>query len=282
MRIKKIGNGFIAQHLKYDLIEERLIPDSQQIKRILETYRPNVIINCIGFCGGSVGNIDGCEIEKEKTINSNLIIPTLLANECAKLNIKLIHIGSGCINYGESPNLLVSLNGPKDAGWKETDTPKLQNASFYSKIKYACDLAIGSLSNVCIARIRMPISHIHNPRNLITKLLKYEKVLDAPNSMTFLDDLVKVIDWMIINNKQGIYNVVNPEPLTHINILEEYKKYNKNHKYQPINEEELKQLTIAPRSNCLLNTNKLLNEGFAMTPSFEALERCMKKYTEGT
>lgn len=277
MRIHKIGNGFISSHLKYQAIPERLQPDAKQIRSVLEEYKPNVLVNCIGFAGGR--NIDGCEVDKEKTTNSNLIIPTILANECAKLGIKMIHIGSGCINYGESPNLKVSLNtGPQDTGWKETDNAKLNNSSFYSKVKYACDLAIGSMSNVCIARIRMPISDKHNARNIITKLLAFEKVLDSPNSMTFLDDLVKVIDWMIINNKTGIYNVANPQPLTHIDILEEYRKYKPEHTYEKINEEQLKELTIAPRSNCLLNTDKLKNEGFEMTPSFLALEKCMKKY----
>ena len=36
---------------------------------------------------------------------------------------------------------------------------------------------------------------------------------------------------LIENNKTGIYNATNPEPLTHIQILEEYKKYNKDHKF---------------------------------------------------
>jgi UDP-glucose 4,6-dehydratase len=281
MKISILGkNSFIASHLNYEIIPERLLADQKQILSILEAYKPDVVINCMGYCG--VKNIDDCETNKERTLESNLTIPTILATECAKLNIKMIHIGSGCIYYGESPNLKVSLAGPRDNGWKENSDPKLGNASFYSKVKYACDLAIGSLPNVCALRIRMPISYKNAPRNLINKLLKYENILETENSVTFIKDLVNVIGWVIENNKTGIYHVTNPTPLTHIQILEEYRKYYPEHKYNKINEEQLQEFITAPRSNCFLNTDKLTSEGFTMTPSLQALEECMASYVQGT
>lgn len=277
MKVVVVGNGFIASHLKYEIVPERLHPNDWQIKNLLNDYKPDVVINCMGYCG--VKNIDDCELNKERTLESNLVLPTMLATECAKLKIKMIHIGSGCIYYGESPNLSVSLAGPKDIGWKENDNPKLQNSSFYSKIKYACDLALASLSNICILRIRMPISNKNSPRNLINKLLKYENVLESPNSVTFISDLAKVIDWVIANDKTGVYHVTNPTALTHVQLLEEYRKYHPEHTYNIINEVQLQQFITAPRSNCFLNTDKLTNEGFVMTPTLQGLEECMKSYT---
>lgn len=279
MKILVFGNGFIASHLNYKIIKDRILPNTQYIKELLSYHKPNIIINCIGYTGGH--NIDGCEINKERTLESNLTIPTILATECNKLGIKMIHIGSGCIFYGESPNLKVSLQGPEDTGWKESDNPKLEKASFYSKIKYAADLSIGNLPNTCILRIRMPISTKNSPRNLINKMLKYSSVLEAPNSVTFIDDLVKVIDWVIDNNKTGIYHVTNPTPMTHVQLLEEYRKYKPEHKYNIINEQELGQFILAPRSNCFLNTDKLTSEGFIMTPTLEALTSCMFQYIQG-
>lgn len=38
----------------------------------------------------------------------------------------------------------------------------------------------------------MPISDDLNPRNFITKILHYEKVVNIPNSMTVLTDLLPV------------------------------------------------------------------------------------------
>jgi len=291
MKVLVIGRGFIASHINYGtvseysnlytLAEEYLSSDEMEIRNLLLKYEPDVVVNCMGYCG--IKNIDDCETNKDKTLTSNLIIPTILANECHKLGIQFIHVGSGCIFYGISPNAKMGLIGPKiDFGWKETDTPKnLDKASFYSRIKYACDLAIGNLPNTCILRIRMPISDRNNPRNLINKLLKYENVLEMPNSVTFLDDLVKVIDWAIHNNKTGIYHVTNPTPLTHIQLLEEYRKYHPEHSYHKINEQELQKFITAPRSNCLLDNSKLTSEGFVMTPTIEALEKCIESYCRG-
>lgn len=270
-------NGLIASHLPYPIMNDRLRDDGKQIRAILEREKPDAVVNGIAYCGGK--NIDGCEDDKPRTLLSNLVIPTILGAECAALGIKFVHIGSGCINYGESPNLKVSLeNGPEDLGWRETDDPKLQYASFYSKIKYAADLALKDLETSCILRIRMPITSRKTSRNLITKLLSFQKVLDHPNSVTFLSDLVRLVDWVIRNDKTGVYHATNPEPLTHPQILNEYRKYHPEHSFETINEEELKQYTSAPRSNCLINTDKLTSEGFEMSPTIPMLEKTMKEF----
>ena len=60
--------------------------------------------------------------------------------------VYFLHIGSGCIYYGDSPD---------PAGWKEDD---FENPiPVYSRAKYAADLVLSTLPNVGIARIRLPI-----------------------------------------------------------------------------------------------------------------------------
>lgn len=275
--IKIIGAGFIASHLSYELIKERLEPNTNQIKSVLEKYKPDTIINCIGFCGQP--NIDQCEIEKNKTIEANTTIPIILATECEKLGIKLIHISSGCIFQGTSPHKKVIKNKKIeeiDGGWEETDFA--QPPSFYSHTKYAADLVIGNLPNTTCLRIRMPISNRNNPRNFINKIINYPKIINVPNSMTFVEDLVKCIDFFIDNDKNGIYNVVNPQPLTAVQIVLEYSKYKPQHTFSVLTEKQLNKLTIAKRSNCILSADKLLKEGFVMSPSIEMLQKTMKEF----
>src|SRR5258706_12413698 len=101
-----IGNGFVSQHLPYPKITTRLRPDNDLIRNMLAQYKPTCLINTIGYCG--VRNIDDCEVDKEKTLTSNTIIPIMIANECEKQGIHFIHIGSGCCYYGRSPNLKTS------------------------------------------------------------------------------------------------------------------------------------------------------------------------------
>jgi len=273
MKVYTLGNGFVSAHFPYENLTKnfRVENDSKFLDKMIEEHKPDVLINCIGKTGSP--NVDWCESNKEITASTNVALPILLAEACKKKDVQLVHIGSGCIFFGPSPHL--DLSG-KDMGWREDDfaNPK----SFYSKTKYAADLALSNFSNVAILRIRMPLSPKNLPRNLINKLTKYTEVIDIPNSVTFIDDLVKCVDWTIKNTKTGVYHVTNPEPLSAARVMKEYQKYDANHKFNIISESRLDELTIAKRSNCILSTQKLNAEGFYLPSSEEALFNCMQQY----
>lgn len=280
------GNGFIGGHLKYEKIQERATTNANDIKAILKAYGTTTLINCIGYCGEK--NIDDCETNKEKTIITNAIIPSIIATECEKLNIHLINISSGCIFDGNSPNNRIKYETwygknkgypiYEDTGWTELDTS--HPVSFYSETKVACDYLIGKLPNVFTMRIRMPISNKNSQRNFINKVLGYNKIIDIPNSVSFVSDIVRCVDWAIENKKTGIYNVVNDGTLSAANVVREYQKYVPDHKFDIINEEQLGQITKAKRSNCILDGGKLKNEGFEMGNSRLRLVDCMREYVE--
>lgn len=267
-----IGAGFVSEHLPYEKINQR-ITSSEDVYNVISTYQPDVIVNCIGKTGRP--NVDWCETNKEETALANTAVPIMLAEGCKRAGIHLIQIGSGCIFFGPSP-YKGETSGAKDPGWREDDFAR--PLSFYSKSKYACDLMLGTMPNVTTLRIRMPISTQNTQRNLINKLRGYKQVIDIPNSVTFMDDLVRCIDWAAKNDKMGIYHVTNPQPLTAAHIMQEYQKYVPEHSFEIIDEKELDQLTTAKRSNCIINSDKLKTAGFTMTPSVEALERCMGEY----
>lgn len=273
MKIMSLGGGFVADHLPYEKITDRISLSSGYIATILENHKPDVIVNCIGKTGRP--NVDWCESNKEITASTNTALPILLAAECAKQNIHLIQIGSGCIYFGPS-KYKGEMSGAPDPGWREEDfaNPK----SFYSKTKYACDLMIGSMDHVTTLRIRMPISNRNTERNLINKLRGYKQVIDIPNSVTFMDDLARCVDWAAQGRKTGIFHVTNPQPLTAARIMREYQKYVPDHQFEIITEDQLDKLTTAKRSNCILSTEKLNAAGFKMSETEEALARCMADY----
>jgi 3,5-epimerase/4-reductase len=295
MNVFTIGGGFVSDHLNYPKIKDRVELSEKLINNLIDNYKPDVLINCIGRTGSP--NVDWCEANKEIVASTNTALPIMLAEACAKRSIHLIQIGSGCIYFGESPNVFyhhpyMAMTAPKnqegldfynsikstkiDTGWKEADfaNPK----SFYSKSKYACDLMIGSMSHVTTLRIRMPISTKDSPRNLINKLKGYKQVIDIPNSVTFMDDLVGCVDWAVKNSQTGIFHVTNKDPVTAAQVMKEYQKYVPEHKFEVITEQQLDSLTVAKRSNCLLDSSKLELAGFHMSPSVKALEDCMAKY----
>lgn len=278
MKIFTIGAGFVADHLPYPRIDVRFDLSIKHIENILDNYKPTVLINCIGKTGRP--NIDWNESNRESTASTNVALPIILAEVCAKKGIHLIQIGSGCIYFGQSPNYYIKRHGDtyynEDSGWKEDDFAN--PISYYSKSKYACDLMLGQMSHVTTLRIRMPISEKDNPRNFINKIRGYKEIIDIDNSVTFLNDLTNCVDWAIKKGQTGIFHVVNPKPLTAAKIMEEYQKYVPNHQFNIITEKQLDDITIAKRSNCILSTEKLNNAGFFMTNSEEALQKCMAKY----
>lgn len=116
--------------------------------------------------------------------------------------------------------------------------------------------------NVCTLRVRMPISSdLSNPRNFITKISRYNKVVNIPNSMTVLDELLPISIEMAKRNLRGIWNFTNPGVVSHNEILEMYRDYiDPSFKWENFNLEEQAKVIVAPRSNNELDASKLKNE----------------------
>lgn len=116
--------------------------------------------------------------------------------------------------------------------------------------------------NVCTLRVRMPISaDLTNPRNFITKITRYARVVNIPNSMTILDELLPISIEMAKRNLTGIWNFTNPGVVSHNEILEMYRDYiDPSFKWNNFTIEEQSEVIIAPRSNNELDASKLSKE----------------------
>src|SRR3989339_815749 len=217
MKILIIGNGFIgmrcAEVWKDEaIVSDKIIESKQDALDLLEKYNPDVVLNAAGVRGRP--NVDWCETNQEETILGNTVLPIFIAQACQEKKIYFLHIGSGCIYYGASPD-------PK--GWKESDfgNPK----AVYSKAKYAADLALSTLPNVGIARIRMPIDYISSPGNLIDKLASFEKVIDVENSLTVIEDMIGVFYQLLEKRASGIFHITNPGTIKHKEIIALYEEF---------------------------------------------------------
>lgn len=112
----------------------------------------------------------------------------------------------------------------------------------------------------CVLRVRMPISDDLSPRNFITKIVKYDKVVNVPNSMTVLTDLLPISLIMAERGLVGIYNFCNPGAISHNEVLDLYKKYiDPEYTYSNFTIEEQDKILKAKRSNNTLDHTKLVN-----------------------
>ena len=265
MKYLIFGNGYIGNKFR-DFLEDDVIISSadigniKEVKLAIDTYKPNYIINCAGKTGRP--NIDWCEDHREETAYSNVVAPILLAEICNLEEIPLTHIGSGCIYQGD--------NGGK--GFTEDDgTDLYELPSYYSVTKALSEGILNVMGNILQIRIRMPIDDdLSSPRNFIHKILKYEKVISEPNSMTIVEDMIETTIQLMDRGKTGIYNVVNSGVITHKEILDMYTDMvDPEFTYTLIPTHELD--TTAGRSNCMLNTDKLEREGLELMDIKEAI-----------
>lgn len=240
--ITLIGHGYVGKHIKKEL-------ENQKIHHEWITHDQPVpagttaIINAAGYTGSP--NVDACEQHKQETINGNVVFPLQL--EAANPFTPIVHITSGCV-----------YTGYKDGGWTEDDAPNFDfnNGSFYSGSKALFqELMKPYLDKSYLLRIRMPFGDEHEPKNIFTKLSNYQKLIDFENSFSYVVDVARVAVYFALNKPAGgIYNVCNPGSATTKQVadkLELDKEW--------FTKEEFKAATVAPRSNCVMNVEKLFS-----------------------
>jgi len=122
----------------------------------------------------------------------------------------------------------------------------------------------------------MPISSdLNNPRNFITKISRYSKVVNIPNSMTVLDELLPISIEMAKRNLRGIWDFTNPGVVSHNEVLEMYRDYiDSDFKWANFTLEEQAKVIVAPRSNNELDVSKLKKE----FPELLSIKESLIKY----
>lgn len=270
-----LGKGFVGSHLsqyfKRNNIEYKIYSQSELdytnptiLRNYLEANNQNIkrIINCSGYTG--VPNVDACEDTKELCYAYNVLYPIQVVKACHKLDIPVIHVGSGCIYSGY------------DKVYTEEDTPNFgiysNESSYYSKCKHIFETFAKDF-NCYIFRIRIPFTDTLTRKNYFSKLLNYDTLINELNSVTSLNDFDEfIVRFMSTRPEYGIYNVVNPQPIKAeevVWLLEKHGLKNPNWKFI-----ELKDLnTKANRSNCVLSTEKIAKLGLELPDTRDSLIR---------
>jgi len=118
-------------------------------------------------------------------------------------------------------------------------------------------------------------------KNLITKLLKYRKIIDIPNSITSMPYFIKALKHLTERKRKGTYNVVCSNPITHLDIVKIYESLTGTaHAFEIITLDELDTMVVAKRSNCILSTKKLEAEGVTVPTAEDAVSECVKEYVK--
>ncbi len=255
----------------------------------LEKVKPTHVLNAAGSTGRP--NVDWCEDHKEETIRNNVIGTLNLTDCCFERGIHITVFATGCIYTYDDKH---PIGGP---GFLETDKANF-DGSFYSETKAHVEevslhtrcliqklikaQVMKAYSNVLILRLRMPVSDDLHSRNFVTKIAKYERVVDIPNSNTILHDLLPASILLAEHKETGIYNFTNPGAISHNEVLSLFKEYVRpDFTWKNFTLEEQAKVIKAGRSNCKLDTTKLINKlkeyKFEVPEVHEAYKQCFQR-----
>ena len=284
------GSGYVGSAYQA-LLQRKKIPfrnlrradfdyaNQAALTELLRREKPSVLINAAGYTGKP--NVDACELHKSECLLGNAVLPGTIAAACADAGVPWGHVSSGCIFTGARPD---------GTGFTETDTPnftfRTNNCSFYSGTKALGEEVLERFPNVFLWRLRIPFNQVDGPRNYLSKMMRYSRLLDAANSISQLDEFVAATFACWEKRVPfGTYNVTNPGHVTTREIVDLIKKTGVSQKTFQFFSDEAEFMRIAaktPRSNCVMNSAKLAATGIKLTEVHEAVERDLRRWVKAT
>jgi dTDP-4-dehydrorhamnose reductase len=245
------------------------------LREALLRDRPEFLINAAGYTGKP--NVDACELHKSECLLGNAVLPGVVAEACEASGVPWGHVSSGCIYTGD---------GPGGKGFTELDTPnftfRTNNCSFYSGTKGLGEEVLAGRPDLFVWRLRIPFDGVENPRNYLAKMMRYERLLEATNSISELDEFVEATFACWAKRVPfGTYNVTNPGRVTTREVVEQIRLSGvctREFSFFSSEAEFLRSVAKTPRSNCILDSSKLAGVGIRLTPVREAIARDLRAW----
>ena len=280
------GTGYVGQAFQRLLNDRRLdhlvvsrsqynYADRDSLIELIQEIKPTFLVNAAGYTGKP--NVDACEIYKADCLLGNAVLPGVIREACEATELAWGQVSSGCIYTGKNKD---------GSGFRESDSPnfcfRTNNSSFYSGCKAIGEEVLEGCENVYQWRLRIPFNHIDGERNYLSKLVKYDRLLDVENSISHLDEFAACcIDGWLKRIPFGVYNVTNTGAVTTRQVVELIKRelsIDKEFQFFK-NETEFMQLAAkTPRSNCVMDNSKLRATGIEISPVEDAIVRSLRQW----
>ncbi|MDX6767780.1 MAG: sugar nucleotide-binding protein [Candidatus Methylacidiphilales bacterium] len=276
-----IGSAFQthyrSRNLDFKAVSLTHSPDPREsLAKAIRELRPTFLVNCAGFTGKP--NVDAAEDRKAECLEVNTHLPSMIAQICADHQLPWGHVSSGCIYTGSKSC---------GSGFSEEDPPNFDfrhnNCSFYSGSKALAEEVLKEAPNCFLWRLRIPFNEFDHPRNYLTKLMRYSRLLDVRNSISQVDDFVRACcETWSKRLPYGTYNMTNPGSVTTREVAALIEKYGLGRPggFQFFeSEDEFMQLAATtPRASCVLDSSKLATHGIVLREVHDSIEWCLKNW----
>lgn len=276
-----VGNAFakylLKQELEFRTISRREIDYTNRdvLLSMIQETKPSFLINAAGYTGKP--NVDACEIHKADCLLGNAVLPGIIQEACEATKTPWGHVSSGCIFTGRRAD---------GDGFRETDKPnfsfRTDNCSFYSGCKAIGEETLQGAENVFIWRLRIPFDHVDGPRNYLSKLMRYERLLNAENSISHLGDFVRCCceTWQQ-RAPFGTYNITNTGSVTTeqvVGLMKKELKLDKSFEFFASEADFMTNAAKTPRSNCVMDNSKLRETGIEIDDVETAITKSLRQF----
>jgi len=306
------ASGYVGQAFQRELTRRKLpfqaisrtkldYSNFRILQEALKAQQPQLVIHAAGFTGKP--NVDACETQRAETIMGNVVLAQTVAEACETTGTRLGCVSSGCIYNGAkflastgTWEIKLDLNLPElqkklidrsadVQGFNESDpanfTFEQDYCSFYSGTKAVAEKMLLNFPRTYVWRLRIPFDEFDSSRNYLSKIQRYPKVYQNWNSISHLGDIASAcLQTWELGLDGGPYNVVNPGYCSTREIVELIRKHLRPD-WNPLfwrDDTEFYQVAKAYRSNCLLDSSKLIQSGVKIRPIEEALMEVLKRW----
>lgn len=163
----------------------------EQLVDLLHRDQPDAVVNCIGCA-----DTRACEDldNWDNTFQVNTMLPAHLSEWLEYREETFVHISTGCLYDGQT--------GVDPA----TEESPLETHCHYTVSKQAGENNCNKEHDL-ILRPRLLFSDREHPANLLTKLQKFDRFINAPNSYTSLRTIVEATESLVLAKQVGVFNV---------------------------------------------------------------------------
>ncbi len=174
------------------------------VSRLINEARPEAVIHT-----AALANLEACEADPETARILNAEVPGILAESCAKNDIRLIHISTDAV-----------FDGTKDGIYTETDVPNPPGVYSETKLQGERNV-LSAYPAAAIARVNFFGWSLSGTRSLSEFFFNKLSAGQPCNGFTdvyfcplFVGDLAETLVRMLDKGLSGLYHVVGSEALS--------------------------------------------------------------------
>ena len=226
------------------------LQDRAMIEQDIARCRPTHILNAAGIT--EQHDFHWCATRKRSLLQTNVLGALNLVDVAHAHGVHVTNFTTGSIYTYDDEHPINSSRG-----FTEEDTPNFRG-SYYSTTQATVEDLVKEYDNVMQLRLRMPVDDdLRNPRNIIYKVANCTEVVDAPNSMSVLNELLPLAIEGALRKLTGVYNFTNPGVISSSEIRQLLKDYCcEDFEWEGFAPEEQSERLVA-RSDCELDGKKL-------------------------